>query len=97
MIADVVLPDGTFLANVVFDGDSRLAVEIEGRRITELPSHFGRPIADLFVVTSHVPGVRPFDAQQGHDLSSRASTVRAWPQNIARRACPAGRAMEHRI
>ena len=39
--ADLRLPDGTVLEGVLFDGDSRVAVEARGRPLPEQPDLFG--------------------------------------------------------
>ena len=55
LVADVVLDDGTFLKDVTFDTDLRMAVEVGHRPSAEFPAYFGKRVTDLCTVS--VPGV----------------------------------------
>ena len=59
LCADVMLEDGTFLRDVVFDGESRVAVQIAGRDLDEFPGCFGKRITDFFTVEDFSPGREP--------------------------------------
>jgi hypothetical protein len=55
LVADVVLEDGTFLKDVIFDTDLQVAVEVGRRPAAEFPAYFGKRVAELCTVME--PGV----------------------------------------
>ena len=64
LTADVVLGDGMFLRDVTFDGDSRVAVMVGDRPLSELPAYFGKRIADCFTVADCATGTLRFRADE---------------------------------
>ena len=61
LTADVVLENGTFLRDVTFDGDSRVAVEVG---LAEFPAYFGKRIVDFFTVADCATGTFRFRAEE---------------------------------
>jgi len=57
-VADIVFADGTSQKDVVFDGDSNIAVQIDGKIIVEQSRFFGQPIIEFFVTDDKTSGRR---------------------------------------
>jgi hypothetical protein len=60
-VADIVFVDGTTQKDVIFDGDSNIAVQIDGKKILDQPGFFGQPIIK-FLVTDDKTGGRRYKA-----------------------------------
>jgi hypothetical protein len=71
--ADVVIGDGTLLQDMVFDGDTNIAVEFDKRWIYLQPQLFGRDIRAWLVTKDRTPGGRYGDASR----EEREAFVRA--------------------
>jgi hypothetical protein len=54
--ADVRLGDGCVYRDVVFDGDSYIAVEVNRRPIYEQPAFIGQPVLAFLVTRDRSPG-----------------------------------------
>ena len=54
--ADVRLSNSRLHRDVVFDGDTRVAVEVNGRPIYEQPMFIGQDVAAFLVTSDYSPG-----------------------------------------